>query len=153
MLPRVQHGWNLKRKSKSAETLDHLNDTTIVLNSAGWIVQYLDYILLSYLIVSATSSNNQYPTPLSKHFLWACYPELWLQLKMCPVQSIKLCWPLTLNFLESQIYCLSTSRSSTGYMSGTLTAEEAEIVVHKHLAGHSRSVVRQITEIKNKGYR
>ena len=34
-----------------------------------------------------------------------------------------------------------------------LTAEQAEVVVRKHLAGHSRSVVRQITEIKNKGYR
>ncbi|KIM43704.1 hypothetical protein M413DRAFT_387085 [Hebeloma cylindrosporum] len=40
-------------------------------------------------------------------------------------------------------------------MSGTLpvlTTEQAEVVVRKHLAGHTRSVVWQITEIKNKGY-
>ena len=38
-------------------------------------------------------------------------------------------------------------------ISSVLTTEQAEVVVRRHLAGHSRSVVWQITEIKNKGYR
>jgi hypothetical protein len=38
-------------------------------------------------------------------------------------------------------------------ISPVLTAEQAEVVVRKYLAGHGKSVVWQITEIKSKGYR